>query len=45
MVQNNLTPENIVEKGKDMAFPDSSVAYFKGMMGQPEGGFPEDLQK
>ncbi|MCY6484970.1 pyruvate carboxylase [Clostridium aestuarii] len=45
MVQNNLTPENILEKGKDMAFPDSSVAYFKGMMGQPEGGFPEDLQK
>ncbi|MCY6959177.1 pyruvate carboxylase [Clostridium brassicae] len=45
MVQNNLTEENILEKGKDMAFPDSSVAYFKGMMGQPEGGFPEALQK
>lgn len=45
MVQNNLTKENIVEKGKDLAFPDSSIAYFKGMMGQPEGGFPEDIQK
>lgn len=45
MVQNELTPENILEKGKNLAFPDSSVAYFKGMMGQPEGGFPEELQK
>lgn len=45
MVKNNLTPENILEKGKDLAFPDSVVAYFKGMMGQPDGGFPEDLQK
>lgn len=45
MVQNNLTPENILEKGRDMAFPDSVVSYFKGMMGQPEGGFPIELQK
>ncbi len=45
MVQNELTPENILEKGKDMAFPDSVVAYFEGMMGQPVGGFPENLQK
>lgn len=45
MVQNNLTPENIYEKAKNMAFPDSVVSYFKGMMGQPEGGFPEELQK
>lgn len=45
MVQNNLTPKNIIEKGKDLAFPDSVFSYFKGMMGQPEGGFPEDLQK
>ena len=28
-----------------MDFPDSVVSYFEGMMGQPEGGFPEDLQK
>ena len=45
MVQNDLTPENIVEKGKSLAFPDSVVSYFKGMMGQPTNGFPEDLQK
>lgn len=45
MVQNDLTPENILEKAKDMAFPDSVVSYFEGMMGQPVGGFPKELQK
>lgn len=45
MVRNDLTPENIYEKAQNMAFPDSAVAYFKGMMGQPMGGFPEKLQK
>ena len=45
MVQNGLTPENILEKGKGIDFPDSIVSYFEGMMGQPVGGFPEDLQK
>ena len=45
MVQNDLTPENIYDKAKDMAFPDSVVSYFQGMMGQPMGGFPEKLQK
>ena len=45
MVQNDLTPENIYEKAESMDFPDSIVSYFEGMMGQPEGGFPERLQK
>ena len=45
MTQNNLTPENIVEKGESLAFPDSVVSYFSGMMGQPAGGFPQDLQR
>ncbi len=45
MVQNDLTAENIVEKGEALAFPDSVVSYFKGMMGQPAWGFPKDLQK
>ena len=45
MVQNDLTPDNIIEKGKSLAFPDSVVSYFKGMMGQPAWGFqPEGLQ-
>ncbi len=45
MTQNNLTPETIVEKGEALAFPDSAVSYFSGMMGQPAGGFPKDLQR
>lgn len=45
MVQNNLNEENIYEKAKGMDFPDSIVSYFEGMMGQPEGGFPEGLSK
>ncbi len=45
MVRNGLTPENIYDKAKDMAFPDSVISYFKGMIGQPPGGFPERLQK
>jgi len=45
MVQNDLNKINIYNKAKDMDFPDSIVSYFEGMMGQPEGGFPEDLSK
>jgi pyruvate carboxylase len=45
MVQNELDKENIYEKGATLAYPDSVVTFFKGMMGQPEGGFNERLQK
>ena len=45
MVQNELTPENIYEKAENIDFPDSIVSYFEGMMGQPQGGFPEKLQQ
>lgn len=45
MVQNDLTDENIYEKGANLTYPDTVVNYFTGMMGQPEGGFPERLQK
>ena len=46
MVQNDLTAENIIERGRSLSFPDSVVSYFKGMMGQPAWGFqPEGLQE
>ena len=45
MVQNSLNKDNIYEKGQNLTFPDSAITYFSGMMGQPEGGFPEKLQK
>jgi len=44
MIQNELTAENIVEKGKHLSYPDSVISYFEGMMGQPQGGFPKDIQ-
>lgn len=45
MVQNGLNRENIYEKGKDLAYPNSVVDYFRGMIGQPEGGFDPKLQQ
>ncbi|MCL2388961.1 MAG: pyruvate carboxylase [Elusimicrobia bacterium] len=45
MVQNDLTAKNIIERGAELAFPNSVVEYFKGLMGQPTYGFPKDLQK
>lgn len=45
MTQNELTAGNIVERGVALNFPDSVVSYFKGLMGQPSFGFPEDVQK
>jgi pyruvate carboxylase len=45
MVQNHLTKENVAEEGRRLAFPESVVDYFSGMMGQPAGGFPRDLQE
>jgi len=44
MVQNDLDADNLVEKGENLAFPDSVVSYFEGMMGQPQDGFPADIQ-
>jgi len=45
MVQNDLDANNIVEKGQNLSFPDSVVSYFEGMMGQPQHGFPADIQE
>ncbi|KPN13602.1 pyruvate carboxylase [Bacillus australimaris] len=45
MVQNDLTEEDVYEKGATLDFPDSVVELFKGYLGQPHGGFPEKLQK
>ncbi|EPZ55438.1 putative carboxylase domain protein [[Clostridium] sordellii ATCC 9714] len=45
MVKNKLNNKNILSEGKNLAFPDSVVDYCKGMIGQPEGGIPKDIQK
>lgn len=45
MVQNQLTEEDLYEKGDTLSFPDSVLSFFEGQLGQPVGGFPEKLQK
>ncbi len=45
MVQNNLEPEDVFERGHELTFPQGVVDFFKGMIGQPVGGFPKELQK
>jgi pyruvate carboxylase len=45
LVSNNLTVQNVLEKGDTISFPQSVVSFFKGDLGQPVGGFPSNLQK
>jgi pyruvate carboxylase len=45
MVTNNLTPEDVMERGESISFPESVINFFRGDLGQPVGGFPKKLQK
>jgi pyruvate carboxylase len=45
MVANNLTAKDIFEKGETVSFPQSVIGFFKGDLGQPHNGFPQELQK
>jgi pyruvate carboxylase len=45
MVTNDLTPEDVMQGGGAISFPDSVIDFFKGDLGQPVGGFPKKLQK
>ena len=45
LVKNNLQPEDVFTRGEELAFPESVVGMFKGMLGQPYQGWPEELQK
>jgi pyruvate carboxylase len=45
MVANNISKEDIFTKGDQISFPESVVSYFMGELGQPEGGFPQELQR
>lgn len=45
MVANSITYSDIITKSEQYSFPTSVVSYFLGEIGQPDGGFPEDLQK
>jgi pyruvate carboxylase len=45
LVSNNLTVQDVLERGDTISFPQSVVSFFKGDLGQPVGGFPKELQK
>jgi pyruvate carboxylase len=45
LVKNNLQPEDIFTSKEELAFPESVVGFFKGMLGQPYQGWPQELQK
>ncbi|MEE0484129.1 MAG: pyruvate carboxylase [Megasphaera elsdenii] len=45
MVQNNLTEQDVYDKGDVLDFPQSVVEFFEGRIGIPYQGFPEKLQK
>ncbi len=45
MVQNELNEETVISRGQTIDFPDSVIDLFQGYIGQPHGGFPEELQK
>jgi pyruvate carboxylase len=44
MLTNNLTAQDLVERSKELSFPESVIGYFAGEIGQPPGGFPPELQ-
>ncbi|NKI28074.1 pyruvate carboxylase [Arenibacter sp. 6A1] len=45
MISNNLTVADVLEKGDTISFPQSVIGFFKGDLGQPVGGFPENIKK
>ncbi len=45
MLANNLTPADVQNPAREIAFPESVIEFFEGKLGQPPGGFPPDLQK
>lgn len=45
LVKNGLDAESVITRGESLAFPESVVQLLSGMMGQPPGGWPEELQR
>jgi len=45
MIANDLDTQAVVAQAGSLDFPESVIKYFQGYLGQPEGGFPEQLRK
>jgi pyruvate carboxylase len=44
MTANGLTPKDVLDPNREIAFPESVVEFFEGKLGMPPGGFPPALQ-
>jgi len=44
MVQNKLSPEDVLAKAEELSFPKSVVEFLQGGIGEPYQGFPEPLR-
>jgi pyruvate carboxylase len=44
MVANNLTTDDVLDPGRELAFPESVVEFMEGRLGQPPGGFPQAVR-
>ena len=45
MVANDLTTEDVLDPGRELAYPSSVVDLISGRMGKPYGGFPTKVKK
>ena len=45
MVANDLTPEEVEDPAREVAFPESVVSLFRGELGRPPEGFPKALSE
>jgi pyruvate carboxylase len=45
MVANDLSPEDVAQAKRELAYPGSVLDLVGGMMGQPPGGFPEQVKR
>jgi pyruvate carboxylase len=45
MVAQELTPADVLDPAREIAFPGSVVEMLRGDLGQPPGGWPEALQR
>lgn len=45
MVSKDLRKQDVIDNGHNLSYPESVKAFFRGDLGQPYQGFPEELQK
>ena len=45
MVQNDLDNDDVMEQAETLSFPRSVIEFFQGHLGEPYGGYPEELRR